>query len=311
MGGHGRLGFLKDPRAAPDGTVNFVCGASRKSKREGTTPNTKKKPEKKPRRNNRHIITMLLHHQKNSYQVKALLDTGCSINLINQQTVERLNLPKNPHKNPRIIENFTGQTVENAGQFHTGPVQLQHRNHFSKETFEISPMEEGIDIFLSFSWVEEHPPQGTWSTEEIRFNSPGCLEKCTQYEMVEFSLSWDESILSDPKARTIGHVSAVNDDPLGHVPMEFRQYLGIMGKEAADALPEHCRYDCKIELKDGTTAPWGPIYPLSEVKLQTLREWLKEMEKTGKIKRSTSSTGSPILFVHKPNGRGIRLCVDY
>jgi len=93
--------------------------------------------------------------------------------------------------------------------------------------------------------------------------------------------------------------------------MEFRQYLGIMGKEAADALPEHRPYDCKIELKDGTTAPWGPIYPLSEVELQTLREWLKEMEKTGKIRRSTSSAGSPILFVPKPNGRGLRLYVDY
>jgi len=172
-------------------------------------------------------------------------------------------------------------------------------------------MEKGIDIFLSFSWVEDHPPQGTWSTEEIRFNSPGCLKKCTQYEMAEFSLSWDESILSDPTARIVGHVSVVNDDPLGHVPMEFRQYLGIMGREAADALPEHRPYDCKIELKDRTTAPWGPIYPLSEVELQTLREWLKEMEKTGKIRRSTSSAGSPILFVPKPNGRGLRLCVDY
>jgi len=172
-------------------------------------------------------------------------------------------------------------------------------------------MEKGIDIFLSFSWVEDHPPQGTWSTEEIRFNSPGCLKKCTQYEMAEFSLSWDESILSDPTARIVGHVSVVNDDPLGHVPMEFRQYLGIMGREAADALPEHRPYDCKIELKDGTMAPWGPIYPLSEVELQTLREWLKEMEKTGKIRRSTSSAGSPILFVPKPNGRGLRLCVDY
>jgi len=92
--------------------------------------------------------------------------------------------------------------------------------------------------------------------------------------------------------------------------MEFRQYLGIMGKEAEDALPEHRPYDCKIELKDGAMAPWGPIYPLSEVELQTLREWLKEMEKTGKIRRSTSSAGSLILFVPKPNGRGLRLCVD-
>ena len=93
--------------------------------------------------------------------------------------------------------------------------------------------------------------------------------------------------------------------------MEFRQYLGIMGKQTADALPEHRPYDCKIDLQEGSTAPWGPIYPLSEEELRTLREWLVEMEKMGKIKRSTSPAGSPILFVPKPHGRGLRLCVDY
>jgi len=35
------------------------------------------------------------------------------------------------------------------------------------------------------------------------------------------------------------------------------------------------------------------------------------MEGTGKIKRSTSLAGSPILFVPKPHRRGLRLCVDY
>jgi len=53
------------------------------------------------------------------------------------------------------------------------------------------------------------------------------------------------------------------------------------------------------------------MYPLSEEELQTLREWLKEMERTGKIRRSTSPAGSPILFVPKPHGRGLRLYVDY
>jgi len=93
--------------------------------------------------------------------------------------------------------------------------------------------------------------------------------------------------------------------------MEFRQYLGIMSKEAAEALPEHRPYDCKIDLKEGATAPWGSIYPLLEVELQTLREWLKDMEKTGKIKKSTLAAGSPILFVPKSNGQGLWLCVDY
>jgi len=57
--------------------------------------------------------------------------------------------------------------------------------------------------------------------------------------------------------------------------------------------------------------PWGPIYPLSEEELQTLQEWLKGMERTGRIKRSTSPFESPILFVPKLHGWGLRLCVDY
>jgi len=110
----------------------------------------------------------------------------------------------------------------------------------------------------------------------------------------------------------IGYVSAAKtEDSLSLIPAKFHQYLDVMGKELAEALPAQNTYDCKIDLKEGSTAPWRPIYPLSEVELQALWEWLKEMEKTGKIRRSTSPAGSPILFVPKPNGRGLRLCVDY
>jgi len=189
---------------------------------------------------------------------------------------------------------------------------LQHRRHYSMEKFEVSSMDPGIDIFLPFEWVTAHPPQGAWTNNEIRFNSAQCLENCTKHEVGQFSLTWDETVAMDPAARCIEYISAASDeDPIQAVPKEFRQYLRIMGKEAADALPKHHPYDCKIDLQKGSTARWGPIYPLSEVELQTLREWLKEMERTGKIKHSTSPAGSPILFVPKPHGRGLRLCVDY
>jgi len=129
---------------------------------------------------------------------------------------------------------------------------------------------------------------------------------------LEFSLSLDETIILNPEARVIGYVSAIDqEDSWNQVPREFREYLDIMGKEAVEALSANRPYGCKIDLKEGEIAPWGPIYPLSENKQQTLREWLKEMLRTGKIRRSTSSAGSPILFVPKPNGKGLRLCVDY
>jgi len=100
-------------------------------------------------------------------------------------------------------------------------------------------------------------------------------------------------------------------NPLDKVPEKFREYLGVMSRETTEALPEHKSYNCRIELKEGEVAPWGPIYPLSEKELEALREWLKEMLKNGKIWPSTSPAYSPILFVPKPNGRGLRLCVDY
>ena len=255
---------------------------------------------------------MLLHLGDKKTLIRALLDTGCSIALINKETVKRLGLEKLKHKQARSIASYTGESIKGAGQFYTKPMTLQHRKHYFTMSFEISPMERNIDVFLPFSWIMTHPPQASWTNAKIRFNSTGCLTKCTKFEQREYSLSWDESVLLDHDVRLIGYVSTVSEgDPLDAVPKEFREYMGIMGKEAADALPEHRPYDCKIDLQEGSTAPWGPIYPLSEVELQTLREWLKEMERTGKIRRSTSPAGSPILFVPKPHGRGLRLCVDY
>jgi len=254
---------------------------------------------------------MFLHQGETKHLVRLLLDTGCSIARVNEKTVRQLKLGKREHRHRRTIESYTREKVPGAGRYYTEVMKLQHRKDYSWEKFEISVMDPNIDIFLPFAWITDHPPQGAWTNEEVRFKSPRYLEKCTKVATNEFSLTWDASVLTEPDARTIGYVSAIQEDTDEQVPPEFRQFMGIMSKEAADTLPEHRQYACKIDLKEGSTPPWGPIYPLSESELQALREWLKEMERTGKIRRSTSPAGSPILFVPKPNGKVLRLCVDY
>jgi hypothetical protein len=87
--------------------------------------------------------------------------------------------------------------------------------------------------------------------------------------------------------------------------------MNIITKEAANKLPKHKPYDYAINLKEGETPPWGPVYSLNKVELETLREWLKEMLRTGKIRPSKSPAVVPILFVPKPHSRGLRWCVDY
>jgi len=69
---------------------------------------------------------MLLHVGTQRKPIKVLLDTGCSIALINQKTVDKWGIQKKKHKEARTIENFTGATVQGAGQHYTEPLCLQH-----------------------------------------------------------------------------------------------------------------------------------------------------------------------------------------
>jgi len=147
---------------------------------------------------------MVLYQGEKGHRIKVLLDTGCSIALINKKTTEKLSLKRWKHQQVHSIESFTGESVKGAGQYYTEPLLLQHRKHYSMEKFEISPMEAEIDVFLLFEWILSHPPQGAWTSEEVRFNSRRCLENCTKFQTRQFPLTWDNSVALNAEARIIG-----------------------------------------------------------------------------------------------------------
>jgi len=70
---------------------------------------------------------MLLSTGTQEPRVRILLDTGCSILLINQKMAGRLGIALRKHDQTIPVENFTGQTVEGAGQYYTEPLLLQQR----------------------------------------------------------------------------------------------------------------------------------------------------------------------------------------
>ena len=98
---------------------------------------------------------------------------------------------------------------------------------------------------------------------------------------------------------------------INKVPEAYSEFIPIMTAEMAAVLPEHSVYDHAIDLKEGQTPPWGPIYPLNETELEELRKWLKKMTDMGAVRQSKSECSSPMLFVPKGHGRGLRLCIDY
>ena len=56
-----------------------------------------------------------------------------------------------------------------------------------------------------------------------------------------------------------------------------------------------------IELQDGKQPPYGPIYILGLVQLETLKTYIKIHLKTGFIQPSKSPAGAPIWFDKKPD----------
>jgi len=94
------------------------------------------------------------------------------------------------------------------------------------------------------------------------------------------------------------------------LPGEYAQFKHLFPPEASEKMPPRQTFDHAIALKEGSEPPWGPVYPMSQYQLNTLKTYLDEMFAQGKITHSQSPAGAPILFVPKPDGR-LQLCVDY
>jgi hypothetical protein len=90
---------------------------------------------------------------------------------------------------------------------------------------------------------------------------------------------------------------------------KYKDFVDVFEKNNADQLLEYRPYDCPIDLEEGHSPPFGPIYGLSEPELQALCDYLTENLGKGFVQHSKSPAGAPILFVKKDGS--LRLCVDY
>ena len=64
-------------------------------------------------------------------------------------------------------------------------------------------------------------------------------------------------------------------------------------------LPDHQPWDHKIDMVEGKSPPWGPLYAMTARELATLRPWLDKMLASGRIRKCTAPCGAPMMFVDK------------
>lgn len=100
-------------------------------------------------------------------------------------------------------------------------------------------------------------------------------------------------------------------DWIDRIPLQYRYDKSLYIGEVSNALPPHRSFHHAIDIQAGNELPWGSFYALSEKESSVLKEYIKEIPDRIKIRPSKSPAGAPIRCVPNPDGRDLRLCVDY
>ena len=118
-------------------------------------------------------------------------------------------------------------------------------------------------------------------------------EKCLHVAATTFTIS-------------VADIDAMLDQPdqnrTPEIPDEYQEFATLISEAEANKLPPHRPGNHQIQLREGTTPSFGPLYSLSKQELEALRKWLDENLAKGFIRPSSSPAGSPILFVKKKDG---------
>ena len=97
------------------------------------------------------------------------------------------------------------------------------------------------------------------------------------------------------------------------------KWVSDMLSEFSDVFQDPLPVGLPPERSEGHSIPTEPghpptfrqMYRLSPLEYRELEKQVTAFLKAGIIEPSQSPYGAPVLFVPKPNGRGLRLCVDY
>ena len=197
----------------------------------------------------------------------------------------------------------------------TIPSGLSFGNHHSYDeqdhAFEVMKTSLDYDCLIPAWYLEKHKARGT-TTSHLHF--PHCLNECYGHGKLhpEYSITYDKQVALDKDAIHIGALAQSSPSMLERLPRCYHKYLVLFDPEHAGKLPDNQGCDHRIELiTSEDKLRMGPIYQLSQEEEKILVEYLEKMIREKKIRPSSSSVGSRILFVPKPNGKGLRLCVDY
>ncbi|CDO68992.1 hypothetical protein BN946_scf184762.g8 [Trametes cinnabarina] len=246
----------------------------------------------------------------------ALVDSGSSHCFIDSDFVDHHGIQTSPVP-PTHLQLFDGTSNNVISRTSTLPIQFPSGEVISYLWLLWTPLRllrhelPGVVSFGFSVWSspESYPSVPPSSVPQVTLvNAAAFLRACQASGSESYTLNLSAVSLDSVKARSLSVEEEAPD--LTRIPPEYHEFADVFSKKKADTLPEHRPYDLKITLEEGKVPPLGPIYSLSQVELDTLREYIEENLRSGFIRPSNSPCGAPVLFVKKKDS-SLCLCVDY
>ena len=268
-----------------------------------------------------------LHFRKNIVDVRALIDSGSEVNAMTLAYASKLGL-RVRHTDVGA-QKIDGSTLQTFGMV-LANFQVEDklgRTRFFQETFLLADISAEVVLgmpFLTFSnadvqFVEK---ELTW-----RFYTTAKALPTTKWIELINKKEFAKATLDEKFETFVIHVTSLNLTSEIHpnrktqiasllteevkILDEYSDFTDVFSEEKALVLPERTELnEYTINLEDDKQLPYGPIYSLGQVELETLKTYIKIHLKTEFIWPSKSPISAFILFDKKPDG-SLCLCVDY
>ena len=121
--------------------------------------------------------------------VGVILDLGENFTVIPDKFVGKHKVPMVPRERAEIVASYDGAEGRGAGSACTFACTLRIGDHYTNETFEVSPLQGDHDIILPLWWTLKHPTPylTTRVRPDIKFDSPKCVN-CTMSRPHELAM---------------------------------------------------------------------------------------------------------------------------
>ncbi|KAF8703952.1 hypothetical protein RHS03_06141, partial [Rhizoctonia solani] len=230
------------------------------------------------------LFTIPIQPDKQAEPLEVLIDSGATSSFLHPRTAELLRLPLIDLPTPCTVTMLNGSSPQAGKIWKKAVLTFSLNSKKMTETFLICNTGSHAAI-LGLKWLDAHNPE----------------------------IDWNSCTLSFPHA-PLEHVAIAKEEeadknPLEGVPSKYHQYAKVFGEEEFNKLPPHRHYNIGIELTEEGPLN-SPLYSMTDAKSSTLKDWLRDELKAGKIQPSKSSISSPVMFVPKKDGTR-RLVVDY